>query len=99
MSKVHRDVIAALTPTGKLRASINLGNPILANRGADGQPVGVSIDLAKEFGKWLDVDVELIVFDAAGKSVEAVTSEQADIGFFAVDPVRERGSRLPRRMF
>lgn len=91
MSKVHRDVIAALTPTGKLRASINLGNPILANRGADGQPVGVSIDLAKEFGKWLDVDVELIVFDAAGKSVEAVTSEQADIGFFAVDPVRGAG--------
>jgi len=89
--KVDRDVIAAFTPTGKLRASINLGNPILANRGADGQPVGVSIDLAREFGKWLAVEVELVVFDSAGQSVEAVTSEQADIGFFAVDPVRGAG--------
>jgi polar amino acid transport system substrate-binding protein len=91
MSKFSRDVIAAFTPTGKLRASINLGNPILANRGADGVPVGVSIDLAREFGRWLNVEVELVVFDSAGKSVEAVTAENADIGFFAVDPLRGTG--------
>ncbi len=35
--------------------------------------------------------IELVVFDAAGKSVEAVTREQADIGFFAVDPLRGAG--------
>lgn len=91
MSKFSRDVIAAFTPTGKLRASINLGNPILANRGVDGVPVGVSIDLAREFGRWLNVEVELAVFDSAGKSVEAVTAENADIGFFAVDPLRGAG--------
>jgi polar amino acid transport system substrate-binding protein len=91
MRKFSRDVIAAFTPTGKLRASINLGNPILANRGADGVPVGVSIDLAREFGRWLNVEVELVVFDSAGKSVEAVTAENADIGFFAVDPLRGAG--------
>jgi len=28
------------------------------------------------------------VFDTAGKSVQAVSSDQADIGFFAIDPVR-----------
>jgi len=66
-----------------------LGNPILANRDATtGLPFGVSIDLANEFGKRLGVDVELVVFDAAGKSVQAVTDEQADFGFFAVDPAR-----------
>lgn len=91
MNKFNRDVIAAFTPTGKLRASINLGNPILANRGRDGLPIGVSIDLAREFGRWLDVEVELVVFDSAGKSVEAVTAENADIGFFAVDPLRGAG--------
>lgn len=91
MSKLSRDVIAAFTPTGQLRASINLGNPILANRGADGVPVGVSIDLARAFGRWLNVEVELVVFDSAGKSVEAVTAEKADIGFFAVDPLRGAG--------
>jgi len=88
MNTIDRDLVAAFTPTGKLRASINLGNPILANRGADGQPFGISVDLAREFGKRLGVEVELIVFDAAGKSVEAVAAEQADIGFFAVDPLR-----------
>lgn len=91
MSQFDPDVVAAFTPTGKLRASINLGNPILANHGKDGQPVGVSIDLARELGKWLGVQVELVVFDAAGKSVDAVTAEQADIGFFAIDPLRAAG--------
>jgi polar amino acid transport system substrate-binding protein len=37
------------------------------------------------------VEIELVVFDAAGKSVEAVRGEQADIGFFAIDPLRGEG--------
>jgi polar amino acid transport system substrate-binding protein len=87
--KIDPSIVRAFTPTGTLRASINLGNPILANRDATtGLPFGVSIDLANEFGKRLGVDVELVVFDAAGKSVQAVTDEQADFGFFAVDPAR-----------
>ncbi len=82
----------AFAPTGKLRASINLGNPILANKNPQtGEPFGVSIDLARAFAKRLGVDIELVVFDAAGKSVEAVRAEQADIGFFAIDPLRGEG--------
>ena len=43
-------IIQAFTPTGKLRAAINLGNPILAKLdAASGQPVGVSSDLARGF--------------------------------------------------
>lgn len=80
-----------LAPTGVLRASINLGNPILANAGPDGKPFGVSIDLANGFAARLGLPIELVVFDAAGKSVDAVTREQADFGFFAVDPVRGAG--------
>ncbi|MDI9653894.1 transporter substrate-binding domain-containing protein, partial [Burkholderia cenocepacia] len=82
-------VASAFTPTGKLRASINLGNPILANRDpATGEPFGVSIDLARAFAERLSADLELVVFDAAGKSVQALTDERADFGFFAVDPLR-----------
>jgi polar amino acid transport system substrate-binding protein len=81
-------VLSAFTPTGKLRASINLGNPILAYRGDDGNARGVSVDLAGEFAKRLGVKLELVVVDAAGKSVDVVANEQADIGFFAIDPVR-----------
>jgi polar amino acid transport system substrate-binding protein len=81
--------IQNFAPTGRLRASINLGNPILAGRDtATGQPKGVSIDLATEFAKRLGVPLELVVFDTAAKSVDAVSNEQADIGFFAVDPKR-----------
>jgi polar amino acid transport system substrate-binding protein len=78
-------------PGGTLRASINLGNPILANRDANGEPVGVSIDLAHEFGRRLGVPVELVAFEKAALSVAAVKAEQADIGFFAIDPARSDG--------
>ena len=88
---ISAELTKTLAPTGTLRASINLGNPILANRGADGQPFGVSIDLARGLGRLLGVEVELVVFDTAAKSVEAVTQEQADFGFFAVDPARGAG--------
>jgi polar amino acid transport system substrate-binding protein len=86
---LDQSIVTAFTPTGKLRASINLGNPILVNRDpASGEPFGVSIDLARAFAERLSVELELVVFDAAGKSVEAVGDERADIGFFAVDPLR-----------
>lgn len=83
------ELLQRIAPTGVLRASINLGNPILANKDpATGKPFGVSIDLAHAFAQRLGLPIELVVFDAAGKSVEAVTQERADIGFFAVDPLR-----------
>jgi polar amino acid transport system substrate-binding protein len=86
---IDQSVVTAFTPTGKLRASINLGNPILVNPGSEsGAPAGVSVDLARAFAAKLKVELELVVFDAAGKSVQAVTEERADIGFFAVDPLR-----------
>lgn len=86
------DILQAFAPTGKLRASINLGNPILANKNPQtGELFGVSIDLANALAKQLGVGIELVVFDAAGKSVEAVRGEQADIGFFAIDPLRGEG--------
>lgn len=87
-------VVAAFAPTGTLRASINLGNPILANKDATGAPVGVSIDLAHELARRLGVGIELVLFDKAAASVEAVKNEKADIGFFAIDPARSEGLRF-----
>ena len=86
---ISSNIIRSFAPTGKLRASINLGNPILANRDPITQlPVGVSIDLANAFAQRLGVEAEFLLFDTAAKSVEAVTLEHADIGFFAIDPAR-----------
>jgi len=85
-------LVSAFAPGGMLRASINLGNPILANKdAATGEPVGVSVDLAHEFARRLGVGIELVVFEKAAASVDAVRNEKADIGFFAIDPARSEG--------
>jgi polar amino acid transport system substrate-binding protein len=86
------DIVAAFAPTGALRASINLGNPILAHAdAATGAAAGVSVDLAEALAQRLGVPVQTRVFTTAGQSVDAVTSEAADVGFFAIDPVRGAG--------
>jgi polar amino acid transport system substrate-binding protein len=86
---------AALAPTGRLRASINLGNPILARRDPiSGAAAGVSVDLARLLAAELGVPLELLIVDAAAKSVDVVKADQADIGFFAIDPRRGEGIRF-----
>jgi len=78
--------------SGRLRAAINLGNPILARRGAaPGAPEGVSVDLAREAARRLGLGLELVEFEAAGKVVEAATAGQVDMAFVAIDPVRGAG--------
>jgi len=85
----EEQITARFAPTGTLRAAINLGNPILAGSDpSSGAPRGVSVDLARALGERLGIAVELVAFDTAGKSVEAVAQERADIGFFAIDPLR-----------
>jgi len=81
--------LAELAPQGRLRAAINFGNPILATRDpAGGPPRGVSVDLSRELASRLNVPVELVTFDAAGKVVEAARAGAWDIAFVALDPVR-----------
>ncbi|SDB79993.1 amino acid ABC transporter substrate-binding protein, PAAT family [Raineyella antarctica] len=81
------DVRRELAPTGVLRASINLGNSVLA-QGSPSQPSGVSVDLALELGRRLDVPVDVLCFDAARKSLAAVVDGAADLCFLAIDPAR-----------
>lgn len=86
------NLVAAFAPTGLLRAAINLGNPVLAYADpATRRPAGVSVDLARALAGRLGVEVELTAFDTAGSSVDAVTREEADVGFFAIDPLRGEG--------
>ena len=88
MSPVPPDVVKDLAPNGKLRAGINLGNIVLAQSDASGEPKGVTVDLARELGRRLGVPVELVRFDAAGKSFEALRAGAVDIVFLAIEPVR-----------
>jgi polar amino acid transport system substrate-binding protein len=83
-----RAAATELGGTGKLRAAINLGNPILAGRAANGELQGVSVDLAREAARRLNLPLELVAFQSAGSVVEAVKGRQVDLAFVAIDPVR-----------
>ena len=81
-------VVADLAPTGVLRASINLGNPVLA-QGTSDEPTGVTVDLAREIAARLGVPVSFACFDAARKSLAALIAGAADVAFLAIEPARE----------
>ena len=86
--KPDADVVKSLAPTGKLRAAINLGNPVLALRTADGQLGGVSFALATELAKRLGVPLEPVVYDAAGKVFAGLDAGVWDVAFMAREPER-----------
>lgn len=82
------DVLKDLAPTGKLRAAINFGNGVLAQKGPNGEPKGVTPDLATALAKRLGVAVEFVPYEAAGKVFEGAKAGAWDVGFVAIEPVR-----------
>ena len=88
-STANSAAVNDLAPTGKLRAAINSGNPVLAAKDpASGEARGVSVDLSRELAHRLGVSLEMVTFTAAGKVVEAVKSGAWDIAFVAIDAAR-----------
>jgi polar amino acid transport system substrate-binding protein len=86
---VPPNVVTDLAPSGKLRAAINFGNPVLAQRDpATHAPRGVTAELARALAQRLGVPVEFVAFDAAGKVFEAAKAGAWDVAFLAIDPVR-----------
>jgi polar amino acid transport system substrate-binding protein len=81
--------VQTLAPSGVLRAAINFGNPVLAQRDpATGQARGVSVAIARELARRLGTPLELVTFDAAGKVFEALQRNAWDVAFLAIDPKR-----------
>jgi polar amino acid transport system substrate-binding protein len=83
-----QDVLKDLAPSGKLRAAINFGNTVLAQKGPGGEPRGVTPELAAALAKRLGVPVEFVVYPAAGKVFAGVRDAAWDIAFIAIEPVR-----------
>lgn len=76
--------------TGTLRVVINLGNPVLA-QGTHADPRGVTVAIAHDIARWLDVPLELLCVDAARDSYAAITEGRVDLCFLANEPAREEG--------
>jgi polar amino acid transport system substrate-binding protein len=87
VADVPDTITSDLAPAGVLRAANNLVNPVLA-QGTAAAPSGVTVDIARELGRRLGLPVELVCFDAARLSFEAMVQGRADICFLAIEPAR-----------
>lgn len=82
-------VRAELAPTGVLRAAINMGNPLLVtSRAANGDPQGVSPDMARAIANELGVDVRYVPYPTPGELGDALARDEWDIGLIAIEPAR-----------
>jgi polar amino acid transport system substrate-binding protein len=88
MTQPNPETRHQLAPEGELRVAINLGNPVLAQRKANGDLTGVSVALARELADWLQVPVRFETFEAAGQVVAALEEDAWDVAFLARDPRR-----------
>jgi molybdate transport system substrate-binding protein len=86
---VPPEVVKEIAPTGKLRAAINFGNPVLAQKDAvTGEPRGVSAELSRDLARRLGVPIEFVRFESAGNVADAAKAGLWDIAFLAIDPKR-----------
>jgi polar amino acid transport system substrate-binding protein len=83
-------IAADYAPTGRLRAALNFGNPVLVGRDEAGEPVGITVDLATELARSLSADLELLEFARAADVTGAAEADAWDVCFLAVDPARSR---------
>lgn len=89
MPSIPPAVRSDLAPTGTLRAGINHGNTVLAQRDpATGELRGVAVDLTRELGRRLGVPVQLVPYGTAGAMTDAITTGVWDIAFLAAEPGR-----------
>ena len=80
---------AELAPTGVLRAGINLSNFLLVTgRSADGDPEGVSPDMARAIADRLGVPVKYVSFKSPGELADQAGNNVWDIGNIGAEPQR-----------
>lgn len=91
MNKTDIDprVVAELAPTGTLRAGINLSNFLLVtDKAANGDPIGVSPDMAAEIAARLAVPVSYVCYPDPGALADAAERGEWDIGNIGAEPQR-----------
>ncbi len=86
---MYEDVIVELAPTGTLRAGINMANIFLVTGEApNGDPAGVSPDIARAIADKLGVGIVYIPCATPGGTAEAIKSDACDIAMIADEPAR-----------
>jgi polar amino acid transport system substrate-binding protein len=81
--------IAELAPTGVLRTGINLSNFLLVTgQAANGDPVGVAPDMAREIAGRLGVPVTYVTYKTPAELADKALSNVWDIGLIGAEPQR-----------
>src|ERR1700757_5219126 len=86
-------VVKELVPTGKLRVGVVFApaaSPFFIVKEANGEPRGVTVDLAVELGRKLGVPVEFMVAPNSGLVTDATESGAIDVAFMPVDEERKK---------
>lgn len=78
-----------LVPRGRLRAGINMSNGLLVSgRTEEGEPVGVSPDMACAVAHALGVSCDLVAYKTPGDVADALARDEWDIGLIGAEPQR-----------
>jgi polar amino acid transport system substrate-binding protein len=81
--------LAEFTPKGRLRVGINFSNFLLTHKDpVTGAPGGVAVDLGRELGRRLGVEVDIIGYPSPGELAEAAPADIWDVGFLGAEPQR-----------
>jgi polar amino acid transport system substrate-binding protein len=87
MMQLSTNARSELTPSGKLRVGINFGNALLASR-TGGVPGGIAVDLAHELARRLNVPIEIVSYESAGRMAAGAKAGEWDVAFLGADPDR-----------
>ena len=83
------EVVKDLAPTGVLRAAINMSNFLLVTgRAENGDPDGVSPDMARELANRLGVELKLMQYKTPGEVADDAGTGTWDIGNIGAEPQR-----------
>lgn len=83
------EVVSQLAPGGVLRAGINMGNFLLVtDRTPEGDPDGVSPDMAREIARRLGVPCSLVPYARPSDLAEDAGKDKWDIGNIGAEPQR-----------
>lgn len=78
-----------ITPSGTLRFAINIGNSVLTRFDPQsGEVGGITVNLARDIARELDLPYKLEIYTSARAVVEAASQGTWDIAFIARDPKR-----------
>lgn len=89
------EAIAALAPTGTLRAAINLSNFLLVTGKSEaGDPQGVSPDMAQALADQLGVGLELKKYKTPAEIADSGDAGAWDVGNIGAEPARAKSIRF-----